>query len=287
MRNQILEKISWIPYRLKSRLIFNKKNPHTLDFKKLDLNKKFQFYILEKDEGLSNQLRAFGFREPLNMKYSYLFVSKEDKVLDIGANLGLFSLLSCNAKKIISIEPITECIPVLKKNLQRNGLLKKSTIINMAVGKKGKLILKKEGKINLSKVTDKKGKDTIEIESDSLKYFAEKYNANFLRMDVEGYEYDILMNKIPKNIKKIAMEFHTTLLGKKRVLELMRYFDKESFRVKYFIEDLPIRLYPFYSVLKKLNLLGVFTYVLENKKPLECINYLNKGRHVKYLFLER
>jgi len=284
---QIIEKISWIPYKLREKLIIKKKNPLKLNFKKIGLNKQFIFYTLGEDEGLSNQLQAFGFREPLNIKYSYEFVTKKDRVLDIGANIGLFSLLSHNAEKIIAIEPIKECIPILEKNLGESDLLSKSKIINMAVGEKGKLLLEKDDKVNLSRVTDEKGKNTIEIESNSLDYFSKKYNPNFLRMDVEGYEYDILMNKIPKTIKKIAIEFHTTLLGKKRALELMKYFDEEGFKVKYFIEDLPIRLYPFYSILRKLNLLDSFTYILENKKPLECIIYLNKGRHVKYLFLER
>ena len=86
MKNQMLEKISWIPYKLKEKFILKRKNPLKLNFKKIGLKKEFLFYTLDEDEGLSNQLQAFGFREPLNIKYSYQFVSKKDRVLDIGAN---------------------------------------------------------------------------------------------------------------------------------------------------------------------------------------------------------
>ena len=284
---EIMENISWIPYNLINKFSLKKNNPLTLDLRKLGIKKIFKFHTLDNDMGLSTQLNSFGFREPLNLKYSHDFIEKKDMVLDLGANVGLFSVLSHNAKEIVAVEPIIECIPVLKKNLEENGLLNKSRIINMAVGKKGILRLKKDDKVNLSKVVKEKGKGVVEVKSKPLSYFIKKYKSNVLRIDVEGYEYEILYKKIPKNIDKIAMEFHTALLGKKKVFELMSYFEKEGFRVKYFLEDLPIRLYPFYSLLKLTSLLNKFTYVIKNQKPLKCLPSLYKGRGVKYLFLER
>jgi len=284
---ETIEKISWMPYNLRTRLALKKENPITLNLKKLGIRKIFKFHILEEDLGLSTQLNSFGFREPLNLKYSHDFIEKKDRVLDLGANVGLFSLLSHNAREIVAVEPIIECLPILKKNLEQNGLLNKSKIINMAVGKKGKLRLKKEDKVNLSMVVEEKGKGVVEVKSEPLSYFVKKYKSNVLRIDVEGYEYEILYKKIPKNIDKIAMEFHTALLGKKKVFELISYFEKEGFMVKYFLEDLPIRLYPFYSSLKFTSLLNKFTYVIKDQKPLKCLTSIYKGRSVKYLFLER
>src|SRR3990172_7779748 len=142
--NNFLESVSWIPYALKTNGLFKKiKNPINLDMSIIGLNKKFKFYILENDEGLSRQLTSFGFREPINLKYSSEFIDNKDVVLDAGANIGLFSLLSFKAKKIISVEPIEDCIPILKKNLKENNLSSKSEVLNMAIGKKGKLILEK------------------------------------------------------------------------------------------------------------------------------------------------
>ena len=273
--------ITWAPYNLIFK--FAKKNWSflNLDLRKVGINKSFKFNLLKEDNGLSKDLGIYGFREPLNLKYFYNFINEKDKVLDIGANIGLFSLLSCKAKKIVSIEPLKECIPILKKNLKENGLSEKAEVINMAVGKEGTLTLKKEDKINLTRVIeDKIG--GFEIKSKELNYFVNKFNANVLRMDVEGYEYEILYKKIPEKINKISLEFHTCYLKEKKSLELINYFQQQGFKVKYFIEDLPIRLYPFHPLLTR-----IFTYVLKNKEPSELIPFLFRGRDVKYLFLER
>jgi FkbM family methyltransferase len=285
--NIILEKISWIPYKFLMGLP-HKKGPIKLDFEKIGINEKFIFYTQEKDSGLSNQLKTFGFREPINSEYYYKFINDKDIVLDIGANLGYFTILSKNAKKIICVEPLKEAIPVLKKNIEENGLKKKCVVINAAVGKKeGKLLLEVKNELNFSRIVDKENKYTYKVDSLPLSKF-KKYKPNVLRMDVEGYEYDIMLNNIPKEINKISVEFHTWLLDKKKVIELMNYLDKEGFKIKYLMECLPGRLYPFFNFLKKTNQLGKVTYVKENLKPAEAIKDIYKGRRqMKHLFLER
>lgn len=285
--NQLIEKISWIPFNLLEKVNQNKKNFINLNFKKVGINREFKFYLSKEDEGLSSQLRAFGFREPINIEYYYKFVKPSDIILDIGANIGFFTILSENAKEIICIEPLKEAIPLLEKNIEGNNLQNKTKVINAAVGKNGKLILEVDKKLNLSKIVKKKNKNTYEIKSFELKDIVKKYNSNMLRLDVEGYEYEILYKKIPKKITKISIEFHTGLLGKKKVKELINYFERENFKLKYFIEDLPIRLYPFHNFLKKMGLLKRFTYVKKNITLKESFSHINKGRTVKYLFLER
>ena len=205
MKNQILEKISWIPHDVLRKIKYKRKNFIKLDLNKIGINRKFNFYLSKDDEGLSSQLIVFGFREPINLKYSYEFVKDSDNVLDIGSNIGLFPLLSENAKKIICIEPLKEAIPILRKNIEANKLSDKTKIINAAVGKRGKLILEVDKKLNLSKIVDKRTENSYEIKSFELKELVKKYKSNLLRMDVEGYEYEILFNKIPKEVKKITL----------------------------------------------------------------------------------
>jgi len=126
MRNKIIEKISWMPYKALYNFSKIPKNPFRLNLKKIGIPEKITFHYIPNDEGLSKQFGLYGFREPLNWKNYYEFVDKDDVVLDIGANIGLFSILSKKAKKIICVEPIKECIPVLEKNLQSNNLHKKT-----------------------------------------------------------------------------------------------------------------------------------------------------------------
>jgi len=284
---RIIEKISWIPYNIIYNRESKKQNPIKLNLGGIGIKKNIIFHVIDNDEGLSKQLRLFGFREPLNWKKYYYFVDEEDIVLDVGANIGLFSILSKNAKKIICVEPIRECIPILEKNLDSNKLLNKSIIINMAVGKKGRLWLERDTHINLSKVVQKRTKNTQKIKSELLEYFTKKYKTNLVRMDVEGYEYEILKQGIPKRINKIAMEFHAGLLGNKKIKEILQLFHKEKFKVRYIVEDLPLRLYPFYKILKKTRLIKFFTYVKKDLNPLDCYHLIIKGRSIKYLFLKR
>jgi len=284
--NQIIEKISWIPYKFLIK-IKKRKNPLNLDFNKIGINKKFKFHISLEDEGLSSQLNTFGFREPINVKYFYNFIKKEDKVMDIGANLGLFTILSENAKKIVCVEPLKQAIPILKKNIEENGLKNKINIVNAAVGNNKKLLIEVNPALNLSGATLMTTSKTQEVKCFTLKALANKYDTNTIKIDVEGYEYEILYKKIPKIINRIAIEFHTALLGKEKVKKLLNYFEDENFKVKYLIEDLPIRLYPFHNFIKKIGLLKKITYVKKNLRPKECLQYINKGRKVKYLFLER
>jgi len=293
--NKIIEKISWIPYNLFTSFILKKKqNKVELDLNKIKVDKKFKFYLSKNDVGLSLQLKAFKFREPLNFEYYVNFISKKDNVMDIGANLGIFTLLSENAKKIISVEPLEKAIPILEKNIKENNLKDKTKIINAAVGKENeKLFLEENPKLNLSKVSEKEIKGAREIKSISLKKLVREYNTNVLRMDVEGFEYEILYKNIPKKVNKISLEFHTALLGKEKSKRLLDYFKEEKFKIKYLIEDLPIRLYPFYTILKKTNLLRFFTYVKKDINYPEAGIHINKylenreGRAQKYFFLER
>lgn len=285
---RLIKNLSWIPYKILTKNKKTNAKKISLNFKKIGIDKKFVFNTLKGDTGLSADLNVFGFREPLNWKNYYYFVEKKDIVLDIGANLGLFSLLSNNAKKIIAVEPVKKCLPILKKNLLSNGLKNKSVIVNMAVGNKGSLRLRKDERLNRSVVVDKDFKGPIyEARSESLEFFVKKYSVNLLRMDVEGYEYEILKSKIPKNINKISLEFHAGIMGKEKSKELLKHLEKEGFIIEKIIEDLPLRLYPFYILLKKTGLLKKTININYNLSIRKSMPLIFSGRKIKYLFLKR
>jgi len=253
-----------------------------LNLKKIGVYDDFVFYFEEKDEGLSNELQEAGMRAPYNSKYTYKSVDESDTVLDIGANLGYFTVLCKNAKKIVSIEPLPNAIPILKKNIKVNKLSDKSKVVNAAVGKnKGHLYLETNKKLNLSKIVDKKNPQSSKIKSESLKDLIGKYNANFIRMDVEGYEYELLFENIPKKINKIAMEFHTDLLGKERKEKLLKYFEEEGFKVKYFISDIPTKLNKYNNFLIKTKL-DRFFVTIKKDVPFKKLPKLieNRGNKV-------
>lgn len=287
MKNPLIEKISWLPYNLLCKMRNDKKDMAELDLRKVGIDKKFVFNIVPEDAGLSAQLKTFKLREPVNLEYYWKFVEPTDIVLDLGANIGVFSVLSSNANRIIAVEPLERAIPYLKRNLELNGLSGKSEVIRMAGGKSGWLFLEEDEKLNLSKVVEIENEKTQKVRSEPLTYFTKKYHANLLRMDVEGYEYEILYKKIPKEINKISIEFHTKILGKEKAKEMIDYFYDEGFKVETLIEDLPIRLYPLHDFLRKTGKIKSVTYVKKNLDRENVLKLINSGRAQKYLFLRR
>lgn len=287
MKFSPLEKLSWIPRQAQLKIFKNRNNLLKLNFNLIGINKNFEFHVLPGDEGLSRELKAFGFREPINSKIYHDFISPDDIVLDIGANLGFFSILSSNAKKIISVEPIKECIPTLEKNLRKNDLEGKSIVVNKAVGNKDVLYLKKMNKINHSRIVSKMEDGVEVVQGESLKYFVNNFGVNTLRMDLEGYEYDILYKKDLSKIDKICMEFHTGIIGEKKVKKFFKFMQEEGFIIRHMIDELPLRLYPFYKILKKTGLIKRFTSIKKDIMPRNAYPYLLKGRSVKHLNLER
>jgi len=71
-------------------------------------------------------------------------IAKDVTCVDIGANIGMFTLYALfnGAKKVISIEPNTAAFLVLKKNLEENDLLKKVVLYNKAISSVDDLTIK-------------------------------------------------------------------------------------------------------------------------------------------------
>ena len=143
-----------------------------------------------------------------------------DIVVDIGANVGVFSTYAAkNTKnKIYAFEPYPDNYEILIKNISQNNLdniqpqsyaiSEYSGMIKLYVAenKAGNLLFNRniEGKLD----------EHIEVKSLTLQKAMDINNIqhiDFLKMDCEGAEFGIIMNT-PKNyirkVNKISMEFH-------------------------------------------------------------------------------
>lgn len=143
-------------------------------------------------------------------------------IVDIGANVGVFSLfVEKMAKKtnIYSFEAHPANFKYLEWNVRKNNL-KNIRIFNLAVsGKKGKIKLFKHDKgfggfsIYPDLVESKTG-EYVEVRSTTLNEIIEQNNIkkiDFLKLDCEGSEYEILFKTSKRNLQKIgfiAMEIH-------------------------------------------------------------------------------
>ncbi len=285
------EGLSWIPYDVFCHLRDNNHDHHPvhLNLSSYGVDRDFWMILPPEDSGLSKQLTTFGFREPLNCRYYVKFVTPNDSVLDIGSNVGFFVLLGSNARRMTCVEPQAQLIEMLKENIRRNKLTEKCEVLQEAVGPKGKLHLEICPQMNLSKIVGESSKNSVDVDSEPLEDLVQKHPSNLIRLDTEGFEYEILYNQIPEAINKISMEFHTDLLGPEKSDKLLQYFKDEGFKVKYLIEDVPLRLYPFMSLLKRPELFGFISYVRKNVAIDDAVDPIHwgRGRGLKYLYLQR
>lgn len=143
---------------------------------------------------------------------------KNRNVIDIGANVGAFSILAAHlgAKKIISVEPAKKSYDDFVENIKKSELKSIVALKNIVSDKNGikaKISLCEEGTSNSQYNIEK---DFEEVDTITLSEILSQLEGDriFLKMDCEGSEYDILLNATPKEmdrINEIVMEVHTDL----------------------------------------------------------------------------
>ncbi len=169
-------------------------------------------------------------------KRDYGKIKKGSVVVDIGANIGVFSLYAayCGAKKIYAYEPNKEAYEILQRNILNNGL--EDTIIShrCAVFSADNQIVKiPVGSSPYNKVLTKDDTEQFELVNTITLKTILSDNAidivDLLKIDCEGAEYEIFFSSssaILSRINEVRMEYHEGPLG-----ELFAYFKDHRFHL--------------------------------------------------------
>lgn len=154
-------------------------------------------------EGLIKELSREIFEDKI---YERVYEVKEgDVVVDIGASVGPFtySILDKNPKVVYCLEPSVFQYKTLIKNFTNKSVV----CINKGISKEN-------GPIRNQYIFGPEGQQEI-MSGITFKTFVEKYeikNIDFLKLDCEGGEYDILnlenLELVKNTIEKISAEFH-------------------------------------------------------------------------------
>jgi FkbM family methyltransferase len=222
------------------RRFFSKRSSNLMLVKLFD---KKSFIISKNDKGLSFDIFKRRIREPNATKILRNIFDNEKKMktfLDLGANIGYYDVvLGDYFKKIICVEPNKQCIKVLKKNLEKNDLQNKTEILNGAINyTEEKLFVRENIQFNLSTVSNESG--GYKIESYRFDKLFKKYNPDFIKMDIEGFEMDLFLNlkkellDIRKSLPKyIFIEIHFVDMYFKKNKDLLLLLDKLGYNIKY------------------------------------------------------
>jgi FkbM family methyltransferase len=153
---------------------------------------------------------------------------KNREVIDIGANMGTFSIFAAKlgAKKVISAEPSSKIMAIFRSNIER------ANITNI-VAKQNAVLDRTDRTVKLSLYdhsgynnTYKQTENFEEVKSITLKDMLSETTTDniFLKIDCEGGEYDILLHADKKDMDKIgdiSLEIHTEIHPTYKGLDLI------------------------------------------------------------------
>lgn len=171
------------------------------------INKKYNMYLDLKDSGISKTLYLYGTREKDQVYIASSMIKKGMKVLDIGANIGYYCLLEADivgdSGKVYAFEPHWGNFELLKENIRLNDFSKRVELHQKGISNRnGRQKFYISHKSNLHTLNpdrfDSGGENSRfdysrEIDFIDIKDFLiEKNDIDFIRMDIEGHEVEVL-----------------------------------------------------------------------------------------------
>ena len=154
-------------------------------------------------------------------KRDYGLIEPGSVVVDIGANIGMFTMFAvrCGANAVYSYEPNRIAFDVMKKNVVENGLTGIVKPYQLAVaGGDAKVVYLPEvsSPYNRMSATSDGETNLVPVSATSLgEIFEENHLASvdYLKLDCEGAEYSILLqcsDDVLRRVRRIRMELHSS-----------------------------------------------------------------------------
>ena len=214
-------------------------------------------YLDVNDPGISRTLAIKGTREQDQVYVVRRELKKGMAVLDIGANIGSYALLEASLigleGVVYALEPSPQNYSLLKKNIELNQF--ESVILPRQVGAAnqtgvGKFYLHSAS--NLHTFHPQKYREFADLPDDYQKtidveivnigeYLQDKRAIDFIRMDIEGYEVEVLeglMNSIRENELSPMILFEVHRPKYDDVHHNMRAQLKQLFQLGYMVKTL-------------------------------------------------
>lgn len=170
-------------------------------------------------------------RENYGSQYDRLELNITDVVLDIGANIGAFLVYRHEeAGWIHSYEPEPENFELLNRHRKMNHALNSTTYQLAVTGTEmGHITLYLNGGKNLGNhsLLNKRGRETVQVPSETLDQIISETRATKAKIDVEGGEYDMLMSsELVSSLDAIIVEYHFAMLNDKDMSLYVEFVNK-------------------------------------------------------------
>ena len=163
--------------------------------------------------------------EPSLVKFALKYLNKDRDVIDIGANIGFYTVLfakNLNSGKVLSIEPTKNAFQRLLKNIKLNQvedkvILFEGAVLNYIGTTKIKIVEGKEEYSTLGSLShpsiSKKRYILQEVKTKTIDELVDQYSLDpgFMKVDVEGMEHlvfdgskDVLKTKRPVILSELS-----------------------------------------------------------------------------------
>ena len=137
-----------------------------------------------------------GLPEFNDMGFVLHFLREEDCFIDVGANVGIYSLLASGIKRstAVAFEPIPATYDSLMRNLKLNELDELVGAYNMGIGSKKDSLKFTSNYDTVNHVVFDDREGTVEVKVDQLDNLVklEEGQHTLLKIDVEGFEMEVL-----------------------------------------------------------------------------------------------
>ena len=213
-------------------------------------------YLNPGDQVITPAMLAQGTWEPLETSLFLDNVRPGDTVIDVGANIGYYTLVAARKVgprgKVIAFEPDPESFSFLKRNVKANGLT------NVVLEQKA--LSNSHGRLNLYLARENRGdhrifpaqesRDAVEVEALPLDdYLQDSVSVNFIKIDTQGAEGVIVEGMLrtlrAQHDPMLVVEFWPYGLSRARypATRLLEYFETLGYEI-YVIDETLRKLSP-------------------------------------------
>lgn len=146
-----------------------------------------------------------GLHEYTDMSFVLHALKPGDTFVDIGANIGSYTVLAskvCGAETI-AVEPDPDTVQKLRRNVEVNALESKVTIFQTALGSSIGRIRFTIGLDTVNKVAIDNQSETRDVPLTTLDALLTDVSPRVIKMDVEGFEAEVLGGGRPRLLTQI------------------------------------------------------------------------------------
>jgi FkbM family methyltransferase len=180
----------------------------------------------------------------LDRQYEKVSVTLRDgwTILDIGAALGDYAVWAAKQTphgRVIAVEPYPPSISLLRSNIEKNRIFNVEVFSGAIAATSGTTILQVEqgSIVQNSTAKNQRSDQTVEVKTASLDDLFSQFGiekCDYLKMDCEGGEYEILFSASPQllaRIDRICMEVHDGMTRYNRS-DLIMFLEKSGYQTR-------------------------------------------------------